>query len=168
MANADKIEMEILPMAMIKALAKIGGVVQVNFSCSFLSQAAANSSPFTNPTLRAKIDAALKDFKGTAEERRAKTRQIRDQLGIKRERATLADAVAHIDHIVQIAGIDAVGIGGDYDGVDCTPDGLEDVSKMPNLTRALLEKGYSAGDIKKIYSDNVLRAMREAEKRAGR
>lgn len=153
---------------MIKALAKKGGVVQVNFSCSFLSQAAANASPFTNPALRAKIDAALKDFKGTAEQRRAKTRQIRDQLGLKRERATLADAVAHIDHIVKIAGIDAVGIGGDYDGVDCTPDGLEDVSKMPNLTRALLEKGYSAGDIKKIYSDNVLRVMREAEKLAGR
>jgi membrane dipeptidase len=153
---------------MIKAIARKGGVVQVNFACSFLNQAAANASPFINPALRAKLNAELKDFKGSAEELFEKTRQVRKDLGIKEERATIADAVAHIDHIVKIAGIDAVGIGGDYDGVDCTPDGLEDVSKMPNLTRALLEKGYTATDIKKIYSDNILRVMRETEKAAGR
>ncbi len=78
--------------------------------------------------------------------------------------ATLADVVAHIDHAVKLAGINAVGIGSDYDGVTCTPVGLEDVSKFPNLTRALLEKGYSADDIKKIYGGNTLRLMRAVEK----
>ncbi len=77
--------------------------------------------------------------------------------------ATLADVVAHIDHIVKIAGIDAVGIGSDFDGVSCAPVGLEDVSKFPNLTRALLEKGYSAEDIRKIYGGNTLRVMRAVE-----
>ncbi len=71
--------------------------------------------------------------------------------------------VAHIDHVVKIAGIDAVGIGSDFDGVSCTPEGLEDVSKFPNLTRALLEKGYSAEDIRKIYGGNLLRVMRAVE-----
>ena len=80
--------------------------------------------------------------------------------------ATLADAVAHIDHIVKIAGIDAVGIGADYDGVDCVPEGLDDVSKMPNLTRALLENGYTPKDTRKIYGENLLRVMRAAEKAA--
>ena len=85
--------------------------------------------------------------------------------------ATLEDVVAHIDHAVKIGGIDAVGIGSDFDGVFCTPSGLEDVSKFPNLTRALLEKGYSAEDIRKIYGGNTLRVMRaveaEAEARTG-
>jgi membrane dipeptidase len=78
--------------------------------------------------------------------------------------ATLADVVAHIDHAVQLAGIDSVGIGSDYDGVMCTPAGLEDVSKFPNLTRALLEKGYSAEAVRKIYGGNTLRLMRAVEK----
>ena len=65
---------------------------------------------------------------------------------------------------MKLAGIDAAGIGSDYDGVSCTPTGLEDVSKFPNLTRALLEKGYSAGDIRKIYGGNLLRVMRAVER----
>ena len=72
--------------------------------------------------------------------------------------------VTHIDHIRQIAGIDAIGIGSDFDGIECAPVGLEDVSKFPNLTRALLEKGYSADDIRKIYGGNLLRVMRAVEK----
>ena len=79
-------------------------------------------------------------------------------------RATLADVVAHIDHARQIGGIDAVGIGTDFDGITCTPEGLDDVSKFPNLTRALLEKGYMPADIKKIYGENTLRVMRQVEK----
>ena len=78
--------------------------------------------------------------------------------------ASIADVVAHIDHIRQVAGIDAIGIGSDFDGIDCAPEGLEDVSKFPNLTRALLEKGYSVADIKKIYGGNTLRLMRQVEK----
>jgi membrane dipeptidase len=79
-------------------------------------------------------------------------------------RATLADVVAHIDHARQVGGIDAVGIGTDFDGITCTPEGFDDVSKFPALTRALLEKGYSPTDIKKIYGANTLRLMRQVEK----
>jgi membrane dipeptidase len=68
--------------------------------------------------------------------------------------------------VVKIAGIGAVGIGSDFDGVDCVPTGLEDVSKFPNLTRALLEKGYKPEDIRKIYGGNVLRVMRAVEAQA--
>jgi membrane dipeptidase len=119
---------------MIVALAKKGGVVQINFECSFLTQAAR--------------DAYL-----------AKKKQ---------PPATLEDVVKHIDHVVKIAGIDAVGIGSDFDGVDCVPTGLEDVSKFPSLTRALLEKGYTAEQIRKIYGGNTLRLMRAVEARRER
>ncbi len=78
--------------------------------------------------------------------------------------ATIADVVAHIDHVKQIAGIDSIGIGTDFDGISCAPQGLEDVSKFPSLTRALLEKGYSPAEIKKIYGGNTLRVMRQVEK----
>ena len=72
--------------------------------------------------------------------------------------------MAHISHVVKIAGIDAVGIGSDFDGIRSVPTGLEDVSKFPNLTRTLLEEGYSASDIRKIYGGNTLRLMRAVEK----
>src|SRR5215472_16715124 len=120
---------------MIVALAKKGGVIDVNFNCGFISQKSAD-----------------------AEARKEKTPP----------RATLADVVNHIDHIRKIAGIDAIGIGSDFDGIECTPEGLDDVSKFPNLTRALLEKGYSAEDIRKIYGGNFLRVMRAVEMAAGK
>jgi membrane dipeptidase len=107
---------------MIAAIARKGGVVQINFGCSF-----------------------LKDRKG----------------------ASLADAVAHIDHVVKLGGIGAVGIGSDYDGVECVPAGLEDTGKFPALTRALLEKGYTAAQIRKIYGENLLRVMRAVQAARG-
>jgi membrane dipeptidase len=122
---------------MIVALAKKGGVIQINFNCGFLSQKSADAY--------------------AAEKRRSKSSP-------KEFPATLADVVEHIDHVVKIAGIGAVGIGSDFDGVTCTPTGLEDVSKFPNLTRALLERGYRPDDIRKIYGGNTLRLMRAVER----
>jgi len=68
--------------------------------------------------------------------------------------------VAHIDHVVKIAGVDHVGIGSDFDGISSVPAGLEDVSKMPYLTAALLKRGYSEADLKKILGGNHLRVLR--------
>jgi membrane dipeptidase len=82
--------------------------------------------------------------------------------------ANLEDVVAHIDHAAKIGGLDAVGIGSDFDGIDQAPVGLDDVSKFPHLTRALLEKGYSAEAIAKIYGGNLLRLMRAVEAAASR
>src|SRR5581483_10399081 len=82
--------------------------------------------------------------------------------------ASLSDVVKHINHVVDIAGIDAVGLGSDFDGVQCVPDELNGVDKWPNLTRALLEEGYSQGDIQKIYGENTLRLMAQVEKTAGK
>jgi membrane dipeptidase len=138
---------------MIAALAKKGGVMQINFNCGFLSEksaaAAKNVQESTLPGAQGE-DATMAEYKK------------------KVPPATLEDVVAHIDHAVKIGGIGAVGIGSDFDGVSCTPVGLEDVSKFPNLTRALLEKGYSAEDIRKIYGGNTLRLMRAVEAEAKR
>jgi membrane dipeptidase len=116
---------------MIAALARKGGVVQINFSCDFL-----------NPEIFAAEAAGARAGK----------------------RATLADVVKHIDHAVAIGGVDAVGLGSDFDGIDCAPEGLDSVDKWPNLTRALLEEGYTAAEIRKMYGENTLRLMTEVER----
>jgi membrane dipeptidase len=78
-------------------------------------------------------------------------------------RATVADAADHVDHIRKVAGIDHIGIGGDYDGITSVPLGLEDVSTYPALTAELLRRGYTDDDVKKVLGLNILRVMRAAE-----
>ncbi|MBI3683687.1 MAG: membrane dipeptidase [Acidobacteria bacterium] len=145
---------------MIKALAKKGGVVQLNFGCEFLSQKAADASPMRAGGGRGRFSELQEKYKNDPtgyEEAMAKLRAGRRKTQV---RPTLEDVVAHIDRIVKIAGVAYVGIGSDFDGVTCTPEGLDDVSKFPNLTRALLEKGYPPADIARIYGGNLLRVMR--------
>jgi membrane dipeptidase len=78
--------------------------------------------------------------------------------------ARLSDVADHIDHIRTVAGIDHIGLGGDFDGITSVPEGLEDVSKYPALTAELLRRGYAEAEVKKILGQNVLRVMREAER----
>jgi len=79
-------------------------------------------------------------------------------------RATVTDIADHIDHIKQVAGIDHIGLGGDFDGITAVPLGMEDVSTYPVLTAELLRRGYSEDDVRKILGLNVLRVMRQVEK----
>ncbi|MGB7848523.1 MAG: membrane dipeptidase [Candidatus Acidiferrum sp.] len=74
--------------------------------------------------------------------------------------ASVDDAADCIDHIVKIAGVEHVGIGSDFDGIPSVPRGLEDVSKMPTLTAALLKRGYTEQDIRRIMGENFLRVVR--------
>ena len=83
-------------------------------------------------------------------------------------KATLADAADHMDHIRKVAGADHVGIGGDFDGIETVPVGLEDVSTYPALTAELLRRGWSDDDVKKALGLNVLRVMRRVEAVAAR
>jgi len=80
-----------------------------------------------------------------------------------RPRATVADVVAHAEHVREVAGIEHIGLGGDYDGTDDLPDGLQDASCYPALIAALLDRGWSEKDCSKLTSGNVLRVLRGAE-----
>jgi membrane dipeptidase len=86
----------------------------------------------------------------------------------KEAQGTLGTVVDHIEHVVNVAGIDHVGIGSDYDGVTRLPVGLEDVSTYPAITQELLNRGYSAEQIHKILGGNILRVLRHAERVAAR
>jgi membrane dipeptidase len=149
---------------MIRALAKNGGTMQINFDCGYLSQRYNDASKPLMAELRPKMMEARKIADPAA--RDAAMEKLFMESAAKLPPATLADVVEHIDHAVKVGGIDHVGIGTDYDGVGCVPAGLESYDKFPALTRALLEKGYTATDIKKIYGGNLLRVMRAVEKRA--
>jgi membrane dipeptidase len=81
---------------------------------------------------------------------------------------TIHTLVDHIEHIIKVAGVDHVGLGSDYDGISMLPAQLEDVSSYPYITQALLDRGHSAEDIRKILGGNLLRVMRGAEETARR
>ena len=147
-----------VPDNVLRLLPKNGGVVMVTFVPQFLS---------------AKVTAWGK--LQTEEENRLKQQFANDPAAVKSRladwvkanpapRATIADTADHIDHIKKAAGIDHVGLGGDFDGITSVVEGLEDVSKYPALTAELLRRGYRDEEIKKILGLNVLRVMRAVEK----
>lgn len=140
---------------MLRALAGNGGVVSINFYPGFISPKDAQAAR-ANITKQASREP---DVTGAALDEFARKNHY-DEFKPKQASATIDDVVAHIDHAVKIAGIDHVGIGSDFDGIEKVPHGLEDVSKMPKLAAALKKKGYSDTDIQKIWSGNVLRLMR--------
>jgi membrane dipeptidase len=149
---------------MIRALAKNGGTMQINFDCGYLSQRYDDASKPLQKEMRARYQEAMKIADPAARE--AATEALMAESASKLPPATLADVVNNIDHAVKVGGIDHVGIGTDFDGVGCVPAELSSYDKFPALTRALLEKGYSAENIKKIYGGNLLRVMRAVEQRA--
>ncbi len=151
---------------MLKALAKNGGVMQINFGCDFLSQRYYDASKPIMAKFRPRYTEAMAITDPAARE--AAIEKIQAESGAALPPATMADVVAQIEHSVKVGGIDHVGIGTDFDGVGCVPPDLDSYSKFPALTRALLEKGYSSEDILKIYGGNVLRVMRAVENGAGK
>jgi len=142
---------------MIRALARNGGVIGINFGAGFVSAKDAAA-------LRQRIGAAVAtepDLVGHDLDEFARADYLKEYGEMKPSAATLDDAVAHIVHAVKLAGVDHVGIGSDWDGINMVPTGLEDVSKMPALTAALLQRGFSDEDVRKILGGNHLRVLRE-------
>jgi len=149
---------------MIRALAKNGGVMDINFYAGFLGQAYHDAF--------AKIEAQVKAEVNEARARYAKQgRRLSYPEEVRIEQRLTKDLPApsytaiadHIDHAVKVGGIDHVGLGSDFDGIDTPPRGMEDVSKIPALVRELARRGYSEEDLEKILGGNVLRVMRQAE-----
>jgi membrane dipeptidase len=148
---------------MIVALGKKGGVVQINFNCGFLNPEVAKEEVVQQAAMAPRIAEIQAKYKDDSDGLMKALTELRRNTP-PGKRAQLSDVVKHINHLVELAGVGAVGLGSDFDGVGCVPEGLDDVSKWPNLTRALLEEGYSQEDIIKIYGGNTLRLMTEVER----
>lgn len=139
---------------MLKALKENGGVIQINFGSTFLDSTVAKQ----NDENRDKLQKILKEKNLNRRDSLAKPVIEQFQKDNPSLFADVETVANHIDRVVQIAGIDHVGLGSDYDGVgDSLPTGLKDVSQYPNLIFVLLKRGYSPEDIEKICSKNVFR-----------
>jgi membrane dipeptidase len=149
---------------MIKALAAKNGVMQINYHIGFLSQQFQDASK-ARPELGKEIEAESKKRCGTDEacqliEADKITRDMVAQG--KLPRVAWTEIINHIDHAVKLVGADHVGLGSDFDGADM-PYGMEDVSDIPRITDALLAKGYTPADVRKILGGNTLRLMQDVE-----
>jgi membrane dipeptidase len=150
---------------MIKALAAKGGVIQINYEKSFIDQAYKDASAKATGGVVTVIDQLKKtcgDDQECFEREGAKLEKKLTDEG-QLPHVTWERIIDHVDHAVKLVGADHVGLGSDFDGANM-PEGMEDASKLPQITEALLRKGYSEGDIRKILGENTLRVMEQAEK----
>ncbi|MEE3135596.1 MAG: dipeptidase [Candidatus Neomarinimicrobiota bacterium] len=144
----------------IKRLKENGGVIQINYGSSFVTQASQDKRQANTDKIAAY--AKKNGLEQEDEELKVYAKKVSEDNPIY---ADITEVVDHIDHVVKLAGIDHVGIGSDYDGVgDSLPYGLKDVSSYPNLIYHLLKRGYSDEDIAKICYKNVWRVWREVER----
>jgi membrane dipeptidase len=129
---------------MIQAVARSGGVVQINFHAGFV-----------DPTFPSIDPQVIHEW---WESDPADRQPLTDHI------TPLSVLIDHFDHAIRLVGPDHVGIGSDFDGVPALPAGMEDCSKLPNLTAALLQRGYSEEDLKKVLGENVLRVMEQCQR----
>jgi len=146
-----------VPDDILREVTANGGVVMVNFYPNFLVPEGGKQATELYALQRTLEDAHPGDMKAVE----AGMNEYRKSHPLPK--ATIKLVADHVDHVKQIAGVDHVGIGSDFDGIDITPEGLEDVSKYPALTAELLSRGWSDEDVKKFLGLNVLRALRQAE-----
>ncbi len=151
---------------MLQAMAKNGGVVDVNFYSGFVDadyrKASEPINKQANEAVKAYVDKMKAEGKPVPY---TEIDRIQREYANKIPRPPFKSLIDHFDHIVKVAGIDHVGLGSDFDGVfGQTPQGMDSAADLPKITQALLDRGYSADDIKKILGGNVLRVFREVER----
>jgi membrane dipeptidase len=147
----------------IKAIANNGGVIQINFNSGFLDSTEGPKEEIFLQKYKAESDSLTKAGKNEDE--------VEDYIfwNHKKEaeflRPPFSLLMQHIEYVIKLVGVDYVGIGSDYDGVESVPQEMDDVTKYPLITKALVEKGYSEKDIDKILGGNLLRVLKANEKR---
>jgi membrane dipeptidase len=145
-----------VPDSILARLPANGGVVMVTFVPGFVSNKVRAAEKEQDDALKPLLEGVTDTAQRT---------KIRSDYTTAHPlpKATIADVADHVEHVRQVAGIDHVGIGSDFDGIDEGPAGLEDVSKFPNLFAELIRRGWSDADLEKLADKNVLRVLRQAE-----
>jgi len=150
---------------MIRAIAKGGGVVCVLFYPAFLEPGWNDKKKKVDAEIASLVEKASEEEpRSIAYKKIARDRVRRDEYAKRLPRTSVSRLVDHIDHIVKLVGVDYVGVGSDFDGVQSTLSDLATVEDLPNLTRELLRRGYTESDVGKILGGNVLRVMEEVQK----
>lgn len=145
---------------MIRALAKTGGVVNVIFYAEHIEPGWSEKKKRVDAEIAPMVQRASQEEQGDVAHKKIARDEVRRKEYARRlPQVTMSRLVDHIDHIVKLVGINHVGIGSDFDGVQATLSDLADVSQLPNLTLELLRRGYSESDVEKILGGNMLRVM---------
>ncbi|NOX36551.1 MAG: membrane dipeptidase [Calditrichaeota bacterium] len=153
-----------LPDALIRKVKQNGGVIHINFYSGFLSQEYKEAYERVKKELEPQVKVLRQKYEGD----RFGFWQAYGEL-FRQYDLPVPDAsviVDHIEHVVQFAGVDHVGLGSDFDGVSSLPIGMEDVSKLPYITYMLLKRGFSEEDVRKILGGNLLRVLKANEEYA--
>lgn len=151
----------------LRALARTGGVCAVIFYPAFIEPGWEKLQARVEAQIAPLVRDETKNVRGNPSQRRAARDRVREREFARRlPPVSVSRVVDHIDHIVRVAGIDHVALGSDFDGIQAVPCDLASVADLPNLTAELARRGYSLADIRKILGENVLRVMREVERRA--
>jgi membrane dipeptidase len=150
---------------MLVALARNGGVAQVNFGCSFISEDYRKAEKAFTDAHPAEMK-RLKELWGGPKtpESQAELDRLKAMLAAAAPRPPLSALIDHFDHMIKVAGVDHVGIGSDFDGVGCLPEGIDGVQDLPKITEELVKRGYSAEDLRKVLGGNLLRVFGEVER----
>ena len=150
---------------MIQALAKTGGVVNVIFYPEHIEPGWSARKQKVDAEIASLVQQASNAETGSVVRKKMARDRVRQEEYAKRlPPVSVSRLVDHVDHIVKLVGIEHVGIGSDFDGVQATLSDLKDVSELPNLTRELLRRGYSEDDVQKILGGNMLRVMDQVQR----
>ena len=150
----------------IRALARTGGVVSVVFYPAFVEPGWKEAQARVDAEIAAQVQEASRREQGTPTQKRAARDRVRTREYARRmPRVSVARVADHIDHIVRLVGVDHVGLGSDFDGIQAVPADLATVEDFPKLTEELLRRGYSAEDVRKILGGNILRVMEEVARK---
>ncbi|MCS6806397.1 MAG: dipeptidase [Acidobacteriota bacterium] len=146
---------------MLRAMARNGGVVMINFYPGFIDQNRVDAVRQRDQIFKSALDELRQRYgDDTAGLQKAREMLLSSFILPKTPLSKLID---HIEHVIKVAGIDYVGLGSDFDGVPSLPEGLEDCSMLPKITYELLKRGYKEPEIKKVLGENFLRVMAQAE-----
>ena len=150
---------------MLRAVARNGGVVQINFFSGFVDQDYRNAMLAQEKDQEAAIQKYIDSLKAQGKPvNYLEVDRMQREWMAKIPRPPFKVLIDHIDHIAKVAGVDHVGLGSDFDGVSgATPQGMDSAADLPKITQGLLDRGYSAADIEKILGGNLLRVFRQVE-----
>jgi membrane dipeptidase len=151
---------------MLRAVTKNNGVVMVNFYSAFVDENYRKAADAQKKDRDAAVEAFVAERKAQGKPvPYAEYDQVQRAWAAKIPRPPFNALIDQFDHIAKIAGVDHVGLGSDFDGVSgATPEGINSAADLPKISQALLDRGYSAADIRKILGDNLLRVFRDVEK----
>ncbi|HET7788043.1 MAG TPA: dipeptidase [Myxococcales bacterium] len=152
---------------MLRAVAKNGGLVMVNFFSAFVDEDFRKAMEPLRPELDKAVAEVNERYKGNPAARTRAWFETEWRITSRIPRPPLSSLIDHIEHVARVAGVDHAGIGSDFDGVSSLPQGIDSAADLPKVAAELRKRGFSQREVAKIFSGNILRVMRAAEKAAG-